>query len=87
MKANMLHHVSLPVSDLQRSIAFYSDILCLKKIERPAFDFEGAWYEIGEGQLHLIVDEACLTSQNELLIQEGNTLLCVLKIMRKQQNG
>ncbi|GAE28043.1 hypothetical protein JCM9140_4231 [Halalkalibacter wakoensis JCM 9140] len=71
MKANMLHHVSLPVSDLQRSIAFYSDILCLKKIERPAFDFEGAWYEIGEGQLHLIVDEGMPDQPERVIDSRG----------------
>jgi len=27
----------------------------LEKIERPPFDFEGAWYQLGDRQLHLIV--------------------------------
>ena len=50
-----LHHVSLPVSDLKRSEEFYESILELEKIERPPFDFEGAWYQLGDRQLHLIV--------------------------------
>ncbi|WP_370622133.1 VOC family protein [Bacillus sp. JCM 19034] len=29
---------------------------------RPDFDFPGAWFEIGAGQLHLIVDENRLPS-------------------------
>ena len=52
-----LHHISLPVSNLERSKAFYRDVLGLKEIERPAFDFAGAWYRVGDGQLHLIVHE------------------------------
>jgi glyoxylase I family protein len=50
-----IHHVSLPVTDLERSRRFYSEILGLREIERPPFDFPGAWFGIGAQQLHLIV--------------------------------
>lgn len=53
----VLHHVSLPVTDLERSRRFYLEILGLKEIARPPFDFPGAWFEVGGGQLHLIVGE------------------------------
>ncbi len=52
-----LHHVSLPVADLDRSKAFYRDIMGLKEIERPPCDFPGAWFELGDRQLHLIVHD------------------------------
>ena len=55
LKIEILHHVSLPVSDLKRAEQFYESILGLEKIERPPFDFEGAWYQLGDRQLHLIV--------------------------------
>lgn len=51
-----LHHVSLPVRDAARSAAFYRDVLGLRQIERPGFDFQGAWFALGPGQLHLIQD-------------------------------
>ena len=50
-----LHHVSLPVTDLGRSRLFYAGVLGLVEIERPPFDFEGAWYRVGDRHLHLIV--------------------------------
>ena len=50
-----LHHVSLTVTDLERSKRFYGDVLGLREVPRPAFDFPGAWYELGDRQLDLIV--------------------------------
>ncbi len=54
-----IHHISLIVTDLERARAFYSEVIGLKEITRPAFDFPGTWYAIGlDGQqLHLIVHE------------------------------
>ena len=50
-----LHHVSVTVTDLARSKTFYGEVLGLPELERPAFDFPGAWYSLGDRQLHLIV--------------------------------
>ena len=56
-KIETIHHVSLPVSDRKRAEQFYESILGLAKIERPPFDFDGAWYQLGDRQLHLIVHD------------------------------
>ena len=55
--SKQLHHISLAVTNLERSRAFYRDVLGLTEIERPTFDFAGAWYGVGDGQLHLIVHD------------------------------
>ncbi len=56
MEIAAIHHVSLTVTDLERSRAFYRDILGLPEIARPPFDFPGAWFQVGAAQqLHLIV--------------------------------
>jgi len=56
MDIEAIHHVSLTVSDLERSREFYRDIFGFKEIQRPAFSFPGAWFQVGDRQqLHLIV--------------------------------
>ena len=57
LQIEMLHHASLPVTNIERSKRFFSVVLGLTEIARPAFDFPGAWYQVGSGQLHLIVSE------------------------------
>jgi len=50
-----LQHCGLIVSDLERSRQFYGEALGLPEVPRPAnFTFAGAWFQGGEGQLHLL---------------------------------
>ncbi len=55
MKTTQLNHVALHVADLARSVQFYTDVLQLEPMPRPAFAFPGAWFRLGADQeLHLI---------------------------------
>lgn len=74
-----LHHVSLTVTNLEQAKHFYSNILCLKEIQRPTFDFPGAWYEIKGQQLHLIVLPTSQTIRQDkrLSSREGHFALRV----------
>lgn len=49
-----IDHYSIWVTDLKKSIDFYSNVLKLEQIKRPEFDFPGAWFALGAQQLHLI---------------------------------
>ncbi len=49
-------HVSLVTTDLDRSIAFYRDILGLHQIQRPAFRSRGAWLASGSLEIHLTIN-------------------------------
>lgn len=52
-----LNHVALHVHDVAASCRFYEQVLRLEAIPRPAFNFPGAWYQLGTQQeLHLIGD-------------------------------
>jgi catechol 2,3-dioxygenase-like lactoylglutathione lyase family enzyme len=58
MQIEIIHHVSLTVTDLERSRRFYREVLGLDEIARPPFPFPGAWFAIGGTQhLHLIVHD------------------------------
>jgi catechol 2,3-dioxygenase-like lactoylglutathione lyase family enzyme len=57
LKIETVHHVSLPSSDLERSTKFYEGVLGLEPMDRPAFDFAGRWYKVGDRSLHLIVPQ------------------------------
>ena len=50
-----LHHVALTVTDMEKATWFYSEVLGLTPLERPAFPFPGAWYQLGDRTLHLVV--------------------------------
>ena len=55
MHIRELNHVALLVADLDRSCEFYLRVLKLTPSPRPAFDFPGAWFQLGGHQeLHLI---------------------------------
>jgi glyoxylase I family protein len=48
-------HAAVLVSKLERSIEFYEGILGLSRIDR-SLNYPGAWYQIGDVQIHLIED-------------------------------
>lgn len=56
MKVSSFDHVSLPVTDLERSKAFYREVMGLHQIGRPDFGNTGAWMAAGTLELHLTVN-------------------------------
>lgn len=50
-----IDHVTLVVADLERSAAFYVDLLGMQRVERPGFGFPGLWFQAGATQIHLIL--------------------------------
>jgi catechol 2,3-dioxygenase-like lactoylglutathione lyase family enzyme len=54
IRPGKLHHAAIRVTDFQTSKKFYEELLGFRALPRPDFPFAGAWYGLGEGQLHLI---------------------------------
>ena len=52
----LMDHIQINVTDLPRAMEFYAKIVGLEETPRPpSFDFPGAWYKIGNVDLHLVV--------------------------------
>eukprot|EP00438_Fugacium_kawagutii_P006676 Skav219088 [mRNA] locus=scaffold1574:86648:91000:+ [translate_table: standard] len=49
-----VNHIAIIVSDVGRSLAFYTEIMGFQQIQRPNFDRHGAWLTMGNLELHLI---------------------------------
>jgi glyoxylase I family protein len=58
MKLTGIHHYSVLVSDMERAVAFYRDVMGLQEIGIPAtFPPAGArvrWFQIGDQHIHLM---------------------------------
>ncbi|MDJ0688764.1 MAG: VOC family protein [Xenococcaceae cyanobacterium MO_188.B32] len=49
-------HTAILVTDLAKAENFYSHILGLSPAKERSLKFPGSWYQVGEYQLHLIVN-------------------------------
>lgn len=49
-------HLSIVVTDLDRSTRFYEDMFGLERVPRPAFAIPGAWLACGGLQIHLVLN-------------------------------
>ncbi|OMP65699.1 VOC family protein [Domibacillus epiphyticus] len=74
-----LHHVGINVTNLEKAKQFYREILCLEELERPPFDFEGAWFAVGNQQIHLLVipESQTIRRDKRLSSREGHFALRV----------
>jgi len=55
MQITQCLHTAILVTDLEKSAQFYGEILGLEKVAR-SLKFPGIWYQIGDYQIHLMVD-------------------------------
>jgi catechol 2,3-dioxygenase-like lactoylglutathione lyase family enzyme len=67
MNKPYVHHILIAADDLERSRQFYSGVLELEEINRPALAYPGIWYKIGDGQqqLHIIVRSEATIRRNK----------------------
>lgn len=57
MQITQCLHATVLVSNLEKAEHFYSNVLGLSKVER-VLNCPGAWYQVGDFQIHLIVDSS-----------------------------
>jgi catechol 2,3-dioxygenase-like lactoylglutathione lyase family enzyme len=57
-EVTQIHHVSVVITEVERSRRFYRDVLGLKEIAKPkTFDFVVLWFDLGNQQLHLLLKD------------------------------
>jgi catechol 2,3-dioxygenase-like lactoylglutathione lyase family enzyme len=57
MQITQCLHAAVLVADLEKAEQFYSNVLGLSKVDR-VLKYPGAWYQVGDFQIHLIVDSS-----------------------------
>ncbi|MFK7769824.1 MAG: VOC family protein [Mariniblastus sp.] len=55
LQVQSFDHITLIVADLEATREFYVGKLGMTEHDRPAFDFPGAWFGIGNMQIHATV--------------------------------
>jgi len=63
-----VNHIALVVSDVGRSLNFYSDVVGMKQVMRPNFDRHGAWLTFGNIDLHLIKGRPAVHPDDDLIV-------------------
>ena len=56
MKITQCLHAAILVADLHRAKEFYGNVLGLVEVRDRTAKFPGTWYQVGEYQIHLIVN-------------------------------
>ena len=83
---SMANHIAITVSDVGASAIFYSHVLGLQQIERPNFDRHGAWFTLGNIELHLIKGIPRVADGDDLIVShialESDCINSVVKKLR-----
>ncbi len=53
VQVHSLDHVTIVSADLERTLAFYTEVLGMREVPRPNFEFPGLWLQVGRTQIHV----------------------------------
>jgi catechol 2,3-dioxygenase-like lactoylglutathione lyase family enzyme len=58
LQVTQIDHVSVVITDVERSRRFYRDLLGLREIPKPrTFDFVVLWFDLGAMHVHLLLKD------------------------------
>ena len=69
-----LHHIARVTGRPEESKAFYRDVLGFREIQRPPFDFRGAWLYSYGVQIHIIEDQEAAPDPHRDINPRGDHL-------------
>ena len=55
LHVHRIDHVTIVVGDLDATEDFYCRCLGMQRVERPAFSFDGRWFQAGATQIHATI--------------------------------
>ena len=58
MPAIDLHHLAIKTDDVDATVEFWNSVLGSHSVDRPDFNFPGAWLQFGETMIHLYGGDA-----------------------------
>ena len=58
MPAIDLHHLAIKTDDVDSTVDFWNSIIGSHSVDRPNFNFPGAWLQFGETMIHLYGGDA-----------------------------
>jgi len=67
-----VHHISLQTKRLAESRKFYCEVMGFREIERPNFNFSGAWLFNYGVQIHLIEHPSAPDPQGEIITRANH---------------
>jgi len=74
LQVKSFDHITLVVKDLEISRNFYVKVLGMRQVARPAFSFDGLWFQLGRVQMHLILEyEGSSPAGNQLPLEKRQT--------------
>ncbi len=56
LRVKGIDHFLVVSSDLEKTRAFYCDLLGMEQLPRPDFSFPGLWFEAGNTQVHVTLE-------------------------------
>ncbi len=85
MPAKDLHHIALKTGDLEATVAFYTELLGARIVDRPPFDFPGAWLQFGTTMMHLYSGWAAENKDGE--VETGAAAIDHVALMASDFDG
>jgi catechol 2,3-dioxygenase-like lactoylglutathione lyase family enzyme len=71
VKVSTIHHMNVPIDDIERARDFYGRILGLPEIVRPNVGRPGLWFGCGANELHLSVQPDLVGGRTGMSLQPG----------------
>merc|ERR1711976_1002374 len=79
-----VNHIAIVVSNVGRSLAFYTNVVGMKQVFRPNFDRHGAWLTFGNVDLHLIKGRPAVHPDDDLICSHIAITVSDMDSLRKR---